>query len=154
MSFLQLEHQLLALSLVILLLIDVGAVPAAQLTSPFRDMNGVRPIGGSNGLEENDETPYEPTRGTGDGYLFDFDYELPDVRLPDRTSNKESIEHMLEQTHALNVIDARIAARVREELAKLLKHEGHKRSKAEKRFKRSKGNKKERRRAPYDFIVM
>ena len=117
-------------------------------------MNGLRSTGGPSWLEENEESPQEPTSGTHDGYLFDFDYELPDVRLPDRTSNKESVERMLEQTHALDAIDARIAARVREELVELLKHEGHKRTKAEKRFKRSKANHKERRRAPYDFIVM
>ena len=110
MSILQLAHQLLALSLIIFLLIDVGVVPAAHSTSPFRDMNGLRSIGGSSGLEEDDESPHELTSGTDDGYLLDFDYELPDVRLPDRTINKESVERMLEQTKALDAIDARIAA--------------------------------------------
>lgn len=117
------------------------------------------PTGLTVDIDDDHENHREPTsKQYGlDDELHEFD------ELSDSSSDRESIERMIELTHALSSIDARLAARVRTGLEELLHEEQlspleregrntNNRSEERKVAKRSR--RIGRRRATYDFIVL
>lgn len=147
-----------SLQMSIFLKVDSLPVPARTSTASLIDTRGPFQTNDPVEMEENEKLLPETTSGKHG----DFEFELPDGRLPHRMNDKESIiELLIGQNNELRAIDAGLAARLRSGLGEILQDEqhlmeqlSHDQLAAKEEMKRSKWDNKPNRRPTYDFLVM
>lgn len=150
----QLELLLLSLSLLTALPLEVGALPAPHPSRETRPLSS-RPIVRPDWLEANAESLHEPSDGKKDGLESAYSNVLPGGRAPhhNHNRNRASVKRLLQEIRAIDM------ARMRAGLEEILEGD-HQRLPndresltGDRRLKRA-NQRKARRRAPYDFIVL